>query len=146
MAQKRADELKAEATANSGKRLMELPSAKKMDFKVLHPPEFTFLTQSRLWIRLNCASWVSVIGLDKVDLPEAHGLPSCEKVFGLAPNQVDVATNRPKTEIYVIRAVDFTSFRAALVGTFIAKCGATGRSPYSVDTPMKCPTRPGRGC
>ena len=33
-----------------------------------------------------------------------------QKVFGLAPNQVDVATNLPKTEIYVIRAVEFTPF------------------------------------
>ena len=33
-----------------------------------------------------------------------------QKVFGLAPNQVDVATNQPKTEIYVVRAVEFTPF------------------------------------
>ena len=29
----------------------------------------------------------------------------------MAPNQVDVATNLPKTEIYVIRAVEFTPFK-----------------------------------
>ena len=33
-----------------------------------------------------------------------------QKVFSLTPNQVDVATNLPKTEIYVIRAVEFTPF------------------------------------
>ena len=33
-----------------------------------------------------------------------------QKVFSLAPNQVDVATNLPETEIYVIRAVEFTPF------------------------------------
>ena len=34
-----------------------------------------------------------------------------QKVFSLAPNQVDVATNLPKTEIYVVRAVEFTPFK-----------------------------------
>ena len=42
---------------------------------------------------------------------EKIGSDFMQKVFSLAPNQVDVATNLPKTEIYVIRAVEFTPFK-----------------------------------
>ena len=50
-----------------------------------------------------------VFGLEKIGA--LTRLPFMQKVFGLAPNQVDVATNLPKTEIYVIRAVEFTPFK-----------------------------------
>ena len=44
--------------------------------------------------------------------------PFMEKVFSLAPNQADVATNLPETEIYVVRAMEFTPF-AELWSDFI---------------------------
>ncbi len=99
LALKRADELKAEAAAKSGKSLKELAAGKKKDFTVLKPPPFTFLTTFG-------GLHLSDVGdLDKL------GLDFMKKVFSLAPNQVDVATNLPKTEIYVIRAVEFTPFK-----------------------------------
>jgi hypothetical protein len=101
LAQKRADELKAEAAASPGKSLKELASIKKNGLKVLAPPEFSFLTQMYGMERLQLGE---VPGLEKV------GVEFMQKVFNLPPNQVDVAANQPKTEIYIIRAVEFTPF------------------------------------
>jgi hypothetical protein len=95
----RAEELKKEAAANSGKPLDKLGSAKKKDFTVLRVPEFSFLTQMYGQLQMG-----EVFGLEKI------GADFMQKVFSLAPDQVDVATNLPKTEIYVIRAVEFTPF------------------------------------
>ena len=100
LALKRADELKAEAAKNPGKPLDKLDSGKKKDFTVLRPPEFSFLSQMYGQLQLG-----EVFGLEKV------GPDFMQAVFGLAPNQVDVAANRPKTEIYLIRAVEFTPFK-----------------------------------
>ena len=72
LAQKRADELKAEAAAKPGKRLEELPSGKKKDFTVMRPPAFSFL--ARTMYRVNCALG-DVIGLEKVDAPYAQDVP-----------------------------------------------------------------------
>ena len=55
-----------------------------------------------------------------------------QKVFSLAPNQVDVAANLPKTEIYVVRAVEFTPFEE-LWSDFIAD--ADDWSLYTLYTP-----------
>jgi hypothetical protein len=99
---KQAEELKAEAAAHSGSSLKKLASGKNKDFTVLRPPQFTFLTR--------------MFGLGELQLGEVFGLEKVgadfmQKVFGLAPNQVDVAANRPQTEIYVIRALEFTPFK-----------------------------------
>ena len=102
---KRAEELKAEAAAKPGKSLKELASGKKKDFTVLTPAAVQFL-DSNVWIgELQLGE---VPGLEKI--ASRPGLPFMQKVFSLAPNQVDVATNLPKTEIYVVRAVEFTPF------------------------------------
>ncbi len=114
LALKRADELKAEAAANSGKPLDKLPSAKKKDFTFHSPLPFSFLTRN-MYGQLELGE---VIDLEKAgpdSTPKTFSLEKLgadfmQKVFGLVPNQVDVATNRPKTEIYVIRAVEFTPF------------------------------------
>ena len=99
LADKRAEELKAEAAAHSGKSFKELPSAGKKDFKVVIPPDFSSVTQ--------------IFG--RVQPPEVSGLDKIsddfmKKVFNLAPNQVETSANRPKTEIYVVRAIEFTPF------------------------------------
>jgi hypothetical protein len=102
LALKRADELKAEAAASSGKSLKDLASVKKKkDVKILMPPEFSFLTQMYGMGRLQLGE---VLGLEKV------GTDFMQKVFSLSPSQADVATNQPKTEIYVVRAVEFTPY------------------------------------
>jgi hypothetical protein len=105
-ATKRAEELKAEAKSNPGKSLMDLPSAKKKDFTLKTPPPFTFLTQM-YGGRLNVGD---VIGLDKISDPRTGNSPFMEKVFGLAANEADVATNSPKSEIYVVRVLEFSPF------------------------------------
>jgi hypothetical protein len=99
----RAEELKKLALdkANVGKPLGTLPVGKKKDFKVLQPPEFSFLTQMYGAGRLQLGE---VFGLDKV------GVEFMQKVFKLDPGQVDVVANQPKSEIYVVRAIAFTPF------------------------------------
>ena len=93
--------MKAEAAANPGKSLKDLSSGKKKDFTVLSPPPFSFLTN--VW---------SGAPVERGFRPgQGSAIDFMQKVFSLAPNQVDVATNLPKTEIYVVRAVEFTPFK-----------------------------------
>lgn len=113
LAAKRADALKAEAAANAGKPLNELPSVKTENIEVLHALPFSFLNGMFGQLQLGKVSGVEMTGPDfkqKDFNLEKIGLPFMEKVFGLTPNQVDVATNQPKTEIYVVRPIKFTPF------------------------------------
>ena len=99
-----AKQLKAEAEKkeNVGKSLKELASpGKKKDFTVLTPPEFCFLTRM---YGARDFKLGDVLGLEKI------GVEFMQKVFGLAKNEVAVAANQPKTEIYLVRAVKFTPF------------------------------------
>ena len=117
LAAKRADELKAEAAANPAKPLNELPSVKKENIEVLRTLPFSFLNEMFGRLQLGRVS-----GLQEPGTPggpdfkqreytlEKIGVPFMEKVFVLAPNQVDVAMNLPKTEFYVVRPLKFTPF------------------------------------
>ena len=74
---------------------------------------FTFLKQKYGELVLG-----EVLGLDKPGpgfTQKAFSLKMIdrsfmEKVFGLTPNHADIAANQPETEIYVVRAVEFTPF------------------------------------
>jgi hypothetical protein len=115
LAEKRAEELKAEAAANPGKSLKDLPSAKKAGFAYKEPPAFAAQADNRGYWMVG-----DVVGLDKVGRPFELSSPFMEKVFGLTEGQADVATNLPKTEYYVVRVVNFTGFED-LWTDFIAK-------------------------
>ena len=125
LAMKRADELKAEAAANAGKSLKNLASGKKKDFKVFSPPPFSFLMQMygqqpavgrgfRTWRRSVLRCSVHAEGVQPG--PEPGGR----------------ATNLPETEIYVVRAVEFTPFEE-LWSDFISD--ADDWSLYTLFTP-----------
>ena len=104
LAEKAAEALKAEAE-KSHKPLEELSAGKQQRFTIVNPPEFKYLTASFPRIQ------VSKVGdLDKISLPFGLDSPFMNKVFGMGPNQVEVAANLPKTEIYVVRAIEFTPF------------------------------------
>ncbi len=113
LALKRADELKAEAAAKTGQSLKKL-AAGKSDFKVLRPLGFSFLTQDYY----GKLQFGKVFGMEKVGPDfkqeafslEKVGRDFMQKVFALKADQVDVATDLPQTEIYVIRALEFTPF------------------------------------
>ena len=120
LAKERADKLKKEAEEkeNSGRSLSALPSAKDKSFTLLHPLPFSFLVE-----RPSAYGGAPTLQVDKVYATgkvddfaqdaftlEKISAPFMEKVFSLAPNQVDVATNLPETEIYLVRAVAFTPF------------------------------------
>jgi hypothetical protein len=117
----RANALKAEVEANSGKPLADLPSAKQKDFTVLRPLPFSFLVEIGRQLQLGKVSGMEKVGPDfkqKEFTLEKIGVDFMKKVFSLEPNQADVITNLPKTEIYVVRAVEFTPF-AELWSDFI---------------------------
>lgn len=109
LAQSAADDLKAESQKkeNAGKSLKELPAGKRKDCTVLEPRPFSSLRQmfGQLQLGVGFDSEQKAFGLEKV------GVPFMEKVFSIAANHVDVATNQPKTKIYVIRPIKFTPFK-----------------------------------
>ena len=128
LALKRADELKAEAAAKSGKSLKELASGKEEGLHRAAPAAVQFSDLAPMYgdIQLGDVFGLKKDGRDfkqeKFSLDKI-GVPFMQKVFSLDPaNQVDVATNLPKTEIYVVRAVEFTPFDE-LWSNFTRRCG-----------------------
>jgi hypothetical protein len=104
LALKAAEALKNEAAAG-GKAVKSLKElvGKKKGFEVVDPPKFTWMTLSLL---TEMRPKISEVG----DLKHI-GADFMEKVFSLSPEQVAVATNVPKSEIYVVRMVSQTPFK-----------------------------------
>ena len=97
-----ADALKAAADKkeNTGKTLKTLAAGKKQ-IEILLPPKFSWMSRSMTDERLQ----ISEVG----DLTKP-GAEFMKKVFNMRPGQVEVTTNVPKSEVYVIRLIGFTPF------------------------------------
>ena len=104
LAQKDGEALKDEASAakaGAGTSLKKL-AAKKKQITVMEPPKFTWLSSPLPGM----APTLSEVG----DLQHI-GTDFMQKVFSLAQDQVAVATNVPKSEVYVVRVVALTPFK-----------------------------------
>ncbi len=104
LAEKDAEALKNEASAakgKDGKSLKELVG-KKQQVTVMEPPKFTWLTS----LVPGMMPTLSEVG----DLNHI-GADFMQKVFSLTPDQVSVATNLSKSEVYVVRVVSMTPFK-----------------------------------
>jgi hypothetical protein len=82
--------------------LKELVGNKK-DIQVVQPPKFTWLTMSLL---TEMRPKISEVG----DLTHI-GPEFMQKVFSLSKDQTAVATNIPKSEIYVVCMISLTPFK-----------------------------------
>ena len=91
------------AQENAGKSLKSLVEAKSQ-IEVVQPPRFTWITSGML---TGQSPAISEVG----DL-QKPGEEFMKTVFGLSPGQVAVATNRSKSEIYVIRMISLTPFQS----------------------------------
>ena len=100
LAQDAAEKLKAEASAAPGKPLKDFVVGRK-EIEILKPKEFTWLTS----MYQGTAPTISEVG----DLTHL-GADFMRKVFSLKPGQMAVATNRPRSEIYVVRMIGLTPF------------------------------------
>ena len=121
LASKRADELKAEAAAKPGKSLEELASAQEEGFHGPAPAAVQFSDDRRLSVG-QVPDDNGRLRFGRSFQPGQDRRRFMQKVFSLTPNQVDVATNLPKTEIYVIRADRVHALRGTLVGLH-RRCG-----------------------
>ena len=83
-AEKRAEDLKKEAAANSGKSFKELASAKKKDFEIVIPPPFSY----EVVIRPEVSYMPPRRQLGKVQGLEKIDEDFMKKVFKLGPNEV----------------------------------------------------------
>ena len=93
---------KAGSTENGDKSLKSLAAGDKR-IAVVKPPRFTWMTSGMLTGQQPAISEVG-------DL-EKPGEDFMKTVFSLSPGQVAVATNRSKSEVYVIRMISLTSFK-----------------------------------
>ena len=102
-AMKAAEDLKKKAMAadNKDKSLRSLAAGDKRIEVV--KPRFTWMTSGML---TGQPPSISEVG----DL-EKPGEDFMKAVFGLSPGQVAVATNSPKSEVYVVRMVSLTPFK-----------------------------------
>jgi hypothetical protein len=98
-----AEDLKKKASAKdkADASLKKLVTDKKID--VATPPPFTWMTSGMLTGRMPAISEVG--DLEKV------GEDFMKTVFDMSPGQVAVATNRSKSEVYVIRMISLTPFK-----------------------------------
>lgn len=102
LAKQAADKLLAEAR-KAGKPLKEV-FAGRADVEVIDPPEFTWMTAGSVAPLLS-AGRLEVSAVGGVEWP---GNEFMRTTFDLAPGEVGVAMNQPRTYVYVIRVVDFT--------------------------------------
>ena len=104
-AMKAAEKLMKAASAkeNAGKSLKSLVEAKSQ-IEVVQPPRFTWITSGMLTGQSPALSEVGDLQKPGEDFMKA--------VFGLSPGQVSVATNRSKSEVYVIRMISLTPFQS----------------------------------
>ncbi len=109
-AMKAAEDLKKKAIAaekddkskNEANLLKKLAAGEKA-IEVVKPPRFTWMTSGMLSSQPPSISEV-------VDL-EKPGEDFMKTVFSLSPGQVAVATNSPKSEVYVVRMISLTPFK-----------------------------------
>jgi hypothetical protein len=103
-AMKAAEDLKKKASSasNADKSLRSLAGANKR-IEVVKPLSFTWMTSGML---TGQPAAISEVG--DLDRP---GEEFMKTVFSLSPGQVAVATNRPNSEVYVIRMVSLTPFK-----------------------------------
>ena len=103
-AMKAAEDLKKKAGAkeNEDKSLKDFVEAKSQ-IKVVKLPRFTWITSGML---TGQPPAISEVG----DL-QKPGEDFMKTVFSLSPGQVAVATNRSKSEVYVIRMISLTPFK-----------------------------------
>ena len=92
----------AEKKENAGKALKALVAAKKETrIEVMQPPPFAWLTNPMS----GQLPEISEVG----DLTKP-GEEFMKKVFAMRPGQVELATNVPKSEFYVVRMIELTPF------------------------------------
>ncbi len=114
VATKEAERLAAEARS-ANKSLAGLFAARK-DLQVLSPAPFTWLTFGNVpvWFRMRPPQYSEVTGI-----PGA-GTDFMRAVFALKAGEVGLATDQPKSTVYVIRLAEYIPSESLLWDTFVA--------------------------
>jgi len=114
LATQEAERLAAEAR-KAGKPLAEAFAGRK-DIQVLAPSPFTWLTFGNVpaWFRMRPPQLSEVNGIPGV------GTDFMRAVFALKPGEIGLATDRPKSTVYVVRLVEYAPSDSVLWDTFVA--------------------------
>lgn len=118
----------ADQARKAGKPLSEV-FAGRSDLKVLTPEPFTWLTFGTLpvWFRRIPPRYSEVAGI------EGAGPEFMRAVFALQPGQIGLATNEPKSAVYVVRLVEYVPAESVLWDMFVSDDYGTYESAARYD-------------
>jgi len=113
LAAKEADRLAADAR-NAKKPLAEVFAGHK-ELPLVSPPPFTWLTFGNVpvWFRMRPPQLSEVSGIPN------PGAEFMRAVFGLKAGEIGVATDQPKTTVYVVRLAEYTPGDSVLWDLFV---------------------------